>query len=68
MYNYLNVVNYIVSGYGVAWYFRHSYLDVESVALRLWRYNFGSVFAGSFLNALFAIPDVFISMIRVSVD
>lgn len=49
-----NLVNYLVSGNAVEWYFTHRSTRYSIILRRFFRRNFGSVAAGSFHNIFFA--------------
>jgi hypothetical protein len=68
MYVMINVVNFIVSGNAVEWYFRANNNNTTQCGRpfkRLISKNWGSVAGGSFLNAFFNIFDVIYDFFRV---
>lgn len=64
-----DVVNYVVSGNSVEWYFRDENNQYGSHCChpfsRMVKKNWGSVAGGSFLNAFFTLPDVFFDCFQV---
>ena len=62
-----NLVNFIVSGSAVNFYFRLPLSCVQPFH-RLVTFHWGSVLAGSFLTVLFGIPDTIFDSLRVGVE
>lgn len=66
----LSIVNYIISGNAVEWYFNFNKNEATTCSRPITRFfckNFGSVVAGSFINAFLNIICIIFDLFRVTI-